>query len=744
MTDKLSPRYAVQNRVCWKAISLLLVPAFLFGPLLGLLGFQATPTEADGWVIECVDCPPLLFSDMTDRSLQLDVAGHPHIAYGGEERLYYAWHDGARWHYEIVDDFPDVHLRGASLALDKNGHPHISYRYYNYDSSSASLKYACRDSLGWHIEVVDSGTLYIGEYTSLALEGGYPHISYRDSYNDDLKHAYRDAFGWHIETVDNEGDVGLYASLALDGNGYPHISYYDGDNADLKYAYQDASGWHLETLDDKVLTHPYTSLALDEDGYPHVSYRGYGHLKYAYRDAVGWHIETVDNEGDVGLYASLALDGNGYPHISYYDGDNADLKYAYQDASGWHLETLDDKVLTHPYTSLALDEDGYPHVSYRYQATGDPTPSRGLKYGYQDSAGWHFEKVDAEGNVGEYTSLALDADGYPHISYYDDINGNLKYAYQDAASWHIETVDDSGVIVGEYSSLALDASGYAHISYYDAWHDLYSDNKDLKYAYQDGSGWHIETVDREGDVGLCTSLALDGNGHPHISYYDSAPNGDLKYAYWNGSGWHIETVDSEGNAGLYTSLALNRNGYVHISYYYCGDPWPCDVGDLMYAYQDTVGWHVEIVDSEGDVGKYTSLALDGSGYPRISYYDNTHGDLKYAYRDASGWHTEIVDSGGWVGLDTSLILDNDGYPHIGYNDGYPASDLKYAYQDATGWHTETVDSEGDVGRYTSLALDKNGHPHISYYDRSNGHLKYAYYSAAPVGRLLYLPLVAQN
>ncbi|MBC8447726.1 MAG: carboxypeptidase regulatory-like domain-containing protein [Chloroflexi bacterium] len=652
MTDKLSPRYAVQNRVCWKAISLLLVPAFLFGPLLGLLGFQATPTEADGWVIECVDCPPLLFSDMTDRSLQLDVAGHPHIAYGGEERLYYAWHDGARWHYEIVDDFPDVHLRGASLALDKNGHPHISYRYYNYDSSSASLKYACRDSLGWHIEVVDSGTLYIGEYTSLALEGGYPHISYRDSYNDDLKHAYRDAFGWHIETVDNEGDVGLYASLALDGNGYPHISYYDVDNADLKYAYQDASGWHLKTV--------------ESEGY-----------------------------------------------------------------TGW-------------YTSLALDAGGYPHISYRYQATGDPTPSRGLKYGYQDSAGWHFEKVDAEGNVGEYTSLALDADGYPHISYYDDINGNLKYAYQDAASWHIETVDDSGVIVGEYSSLALDASGYAHISYYDAWHDLYSDNKDLKYAYQDGSGWHIETVDREGDVGLCTSLALDGNGHPHISYYDSAPNGDLKYAYWNGSGWHIETVDSEGNAGLYTSLALNRNGYVHISYYYCGDPWPCDVGDLMYAYQDTVGWHVEIVDSEGDVGKYTSLALDGSGYPRISYYDNTHGDLKYAYRDASGWHTEIVDSGGWVGLDTSLILDNDGYPHIGYNDGYPASDLKYAYQDATGWHTETVDSEGDVGRYTSLALDKNGHPHISYYDRSNGHLKYAYYSAAPVGRLLYLPLVAQN
>jgi hypothetical protein len=45
---------------------------------------------------------------------------------------------------------------------------------------------------------------------------------------------------------------------------------------------------------------------------------------------------------------------------------------------------------------------------------------------------------------------------------------------------------------------------------------------------------------------------------------------------------------------------------------------------------DASSWHIETVDSEGGVGEYTSLALDGSGYPHISYYGS--GGLKYTSR----------------------------------------------------------------------------------------------------------------
>jgi PKD repeat protein len=78
-------------------------------------------------------------------------------------------------------------------------------------------------------------------------------------------------------------------------------------------------------------------------------------------------------------------------------------------------------------------------------------------------------------------------------------------------------------MVGWDTALALDSAGNPRISYFD------DTNDDLKYAWKDGAGWHLETVDAAGKVGQFTSLALDGAGNPRISYHDRA-NGDLKFA----------------------------------------------------------------------------------------------------------------------------------------------------------------------------------------------------------------------
>jgi hypothetical protein len=61
-----------------------------------------------------------------------------------------------------------------------------------------------------------------------------------------------------------------------------------------------------------------------------------------------------------------------------------------------------------------------------------------------------------------------------------------------------------------------------------------------------------------------TSIALDSNDNPLISYYDQT-NMDLKYAYFDGI-WHLETVDSDGITGGNASIALDSNDNPHFSF----------------------------------------------------------------------------------------------------------------------------------------------------------------------------------
>jgi hypothetical protein len=51
--------------------------------------------------------------------------------------------------------------------------------------------------------------------------------------------------------------------------------------------------------------------------------------------------------------------------------------------------------------------------------------------------------------------------------------------------------------------------------------------------------------------------------------------------------------------------------------------------------RDDKGWHTQIVDSDGNVGKYPSLCLDTDDQPYIAYYALDDGALRIAHLSAA-------------------------------------------------------------------------------------------------------------
>jgi LPXTG-site transpeptidase (sortase) family protein len=347
-------------------------------------------------------------------------------------------------------------------------------------------------------------------------------------------------------------------------------------------------------------------------------------------------ITTLDSATEVRRDTSLALNSSGFPVISYHDETNRDLKVAVcGDATctaNNTITTVDDVGAVGTFASLALNSSDFPVISYRDVTNG--VLKVAVCGNTTCTANNTLTIVDATGDVGTYTSLELNSSGFPVISYHDETNTALKVAVCGNATCTanntLTTVEDYPLSnVGLDTSLELNSSGFPVISYQDR-----NITADLKVAVCGDATCTanntITTVDT-GGASFDTSLALNSNGFPVISYYDTT-NRDLKVAVCGDATCTanntITAVDTTGFVGSDTSLALNSNGFPIISYHastnrdlklaVCGNA-TCTANNTL-----------TIVDSPGNVGLSTSLALNSSGFLAISYLDFTDRDLKVA------------------------------------------------------------------------------------------------------------------
>ena len=218
--------------------------------------------------------------------------------------------------------------------------------------------------------------------------------------------------------------------------------------------------------------------------------------------------------------------------------------------------------------------------------------------------------------------------------------------------------------------------------------------------------WSFEAIAgiTGGDVGKHTSIAFHpATGKPYISYYDET-NGDLRLIYPH---------DTAGNCGPNNE------------------------------------WYCEAVDTDDDVGQYSSIDYfhdDATGENKIgiAYYDATNDALKVAIWSTTpfvGWKISTIDSEGlfgdfiWVGRNGSLKFDFlGGGVHVAYSIKHNVSNIRgmvYAHSVSSGgncglsaaagkWQCDPVASASSADMYISLGLTDSYYPAIAFSDRQTG------------------------
>jgi len=384
-------------------------------------------------------------------------------------------------------------------------------------------------------------------------------------------------------------------------------------------------------------------------GGQNITITGSGFLDMAFKnitndgEAYTWTTNTINYVDGSGVAPTVVVDSNGTVHIVHVNYKENKLWHQYSNGGSWSHQEIR-SCPTCRSADMAVDSNDNLHVAYFVQRDGT---SGYLEYSFFNGTDWTSQRLDGSAQY-DQVRIVLDANDRPHIAYARDgyLCNAAMLTYHDGSAWQKLALDTSSTYIGCDASIAIDNDGYVHVTY------RHHANRDQMIASNVSGSWQKYTVDGGSGVGYGSGIAVDHENNLHVLYRTDASGGQYKHATgYSGSAWSVTaTTSGDGEFRLQT----DELGIVHASAYDSGSD---DLLHKMLVPGDS--WVTTTVDSPGNVGTYNDIFVDSSNMIHIAYHDQTNEVLKYANRSSGSYlNQEVTVNFEGYGSVTGKVLND--------------------------------------------------------------------------------------
>lgn len=329
--------------------------------------------------------------------------------------------------------------------------------------------------------------------------------------------------------------TGIKPAIAIDANDSPHVSFLIEDFAGaVFYATPSGEDWVIQNVAQGYFYGP-VDIDVTADGTPFVVY--HDHQDQNFNPVLGAGVvHTLNN----GVWQTDVIEDGGH--------DQWDIDVAADTDGNWHFAGVDPiqfgsqdgiEYGTNAYGDTIIEQIGSGPILYEFGVSIEVAPDGAVGLTYFDTntqdliyatrtpgreGQWTLETVASEGDSGRYSDLHYDADGVPHISYFQFEptfrSGTVMYATKSDGTWVLKAVNPLNLITpGRFAARKvtnIDQSSDGSIVI------MSGDAAEILYASQVDDGWSVSQayVATGRELGQIVEFALDGSDRPHAVFHE--------------------------------------------------------------------------------------------------------------------------------------------------------------------------------------------------------------------------------